>query len=76
VNKRRFIAGAICPQCKEVDKIVVYQDEGVDVRECVRCDYKDIQRFESSPNEPSTRVNKTRSERDTVAQAVQIKFVP
>lgn len=76
MNKRRFIAGAICPQCKEVDKIVIYQEKGVDVRECVRCDYKDIQTFASSPNEPATRVNKSRSEREAEEQPVQIKFIP
>lgn len=76
MNKRRFIAGAICPQCKELDKIVVYKEEGVDVRECVRCDYKETQRFESGPNEPTTRVNKSRSEREADAQPVQIKFIP
>ena len=76
MNKRRFIAGAICPQCREIDKIVIYTEEGVDVRECVRCDYKDVQSFKSAPSEPTTRVNKSRSEREEEAQPVQIKFVP
>ena len=76
MNKRRFIAGAICPKCKEIDKIVIYAEAGQDVRECVRCDYKDVQRFESAPTEPATRVSKTRSEREAENQPVQIKFVP
>ena len=76
MNKRRFIAGAVCPQCKEMDKIVLYKEEDTEVQECVRCDYKQVQRFRSSPTEPATRVSKTRSERAAEEQPVQIKFVP
>jgi uncharacterized metal-binding protein (TIGR02443 family) len=76
VNKGRFIAGAICPECKEVDKLKMYKDQGEDVRECVRCGYRDIQRLDQARAEPTTRVNKSRSERDAEVQPVQIKFVP
>ena len=38
---RRFIAGAVCPKCSEMDKTVMYSDEsGEEVRECVACGYK------------------------------------
>ena len=38
---RRFIAGTRCPKCNEADKTVLYtNDEGVDVRECVHCGFK------------------------------------
>ena len=36
---RRFIAGAVCPRCGEMDKLVV--DSETDQRECVRCGYRD-----------------------------------
>lgn len=38
--KKRFIAGAVCPQCKERDKTVVYQQADDEVSECVKCGYK------------------------------------
>lgn len=37
---RRFIAGAVCPKCAEMDKLVMFSnDEGEEVRECVACGY-------------------------------------
>ena len=38
---RRFIAGAVCPKCAEMDKTVMYRVSDVEqVRECVRCGFK------------------------------------
>lgn len=39
--KRQFIAGAICPRCAELDKIVVVSDGLASYRECVRCGFQD-----------------------------------
>ena len=39
--KKRFIAGAVCPRCGAMDKITMHQEEGVQVKECVACDYTD-----------------------------------
>ena len=37
---RRFIAGAVCPKCAEMDKTVMYtNDLGEEVRECVSCGF-------------------------------------
>ncbi|MDK2778245.1 MAG: YheV family putative metal-binding protein [Pseudomonadota bacterium] len=37
---RRFIAGAVCPKCSEMDKTVMYtNDNGDEVRECVSCGF-------------------------------------
>jgi uncharacterized metal-binding protein (TIGR02443 family) len=36
---KRFIAGAVCPQCQLADKIVVYQEADTAYCECVRCGY-------------------------------------
>jgi len=45
--QKRFIAGAVCPKCSEMDKLVMYKnEEGRDVRECVACDYRDVMQSE------------------------------
>ncbi|NVK37635.1 MAG: YheV family putative metal-binding protein [Gammaproteobacteria bacterium] len=45
--QKRFIAGAVCPKCSEMDKLVMYKnEEGRDVRECVACDYIDVMKSE------------------------------
>jgi uncharacterized metal-binding protein (TIGR02443 family) len=40
---KRFIAGAVCPQCQLQDKIVVYQAADTAYCECVRCGYRQQQ---------------------------------
>ena len=37
--RRRFIAGAVCPRCAQMDKIVV--DLDTDQRECVACGFNE-----------------------------------
>lgn len=39
MTPKRFIAGAVCPQCQLTDKIVVYQEADTAYCECVRCGY-------------------------------------
>ena len=39
MSRRRFIAGAVCPRCAAMDKIVV--DLDTDHRECVACGFSD-----------------------------------
>ena len=38
-TSKRFIAGAICPQCKELDVIFIYEREGSKYQACVECGY-------------------------------------
>lgn len=38
-GKRQFIAGARCPQCGQLDKIVMFERDGVKQVECVKCGY-------------------------------------
>jgi hypothetical protein len=59
VSKRRFIAGAVCPACSELDKIQMWDEDGVPHRECVACGYADTldARGNSVPKELPTRVN-------------------
>ncbi|WP_338353660.1 YheV family putative zinc ribbon protein, partial [Thalassolituus oleivorans] len=60
VRKRRFIAGAVCPKCAEMDKTVMFtNDEGEEVRECVSCGYSQTtseQAVEDQAKEIVTRV--------------------
>lgn len=56
-SQKRFIAGAACPKCAALDKIVMYQEDGKDYRECVACGFKDEMRFKQAPRELVTRVN-------------------
>lgn len=38
---KRFIAGAICPSCKEVDKLVMWSEDNLPHRECMACGFTD-----------------------------------
>ena len=76
MKNKRFIAGAHCPACKEVDKIFTYQTEEAGeskkYRACSRCDFLEELRFEDAPSELSTRVNRSRTEREQQTQQVRI----
>jgi len=41
--KKRFIAGAVCPRCSAMDRIVMFTTEKGTFRECVNCGYEDRQ---------------------------------
>ena len=55
---KRFIAGAVCPACSEMDKIQMWNVDGVPNRERVACGYADTldERGNSVPKELPTRV--------------------
>ena len=40
-QKKRFIAGAKCPQCQGHDTLYVYEQYSVQVVACVDCSYKE-----------------------------------
>ena len=57
---RRFIAGAVCPKCAEMDRLVTYINEEGSFRECVSCDYVNKlpdQDDQAALNALDTRVN-------------------
>jgi len=56
-SKKRFIAGAVCPRCSQMDKLVMYKQEGKTLRECVSCGFEDEMRFTNGRQELQTRVN-------------------
>jgi uncharacterized metal-binding protein (TIGR02443 family) len=74
VNRRRFIAGAVCPRCSAMDKIIV--DLDTDQRECVACGFSEA-RPEAGPKTPAselpTRVSRAAARRlDTPVQVVNL----
>ena len=47
--KKRFIAGAVCPGCGEMDVIQMFVNaSGAQQKECVECDYSEILASEPS----------------------------
>ncbi len=74
VGKKRFIAGAVCPACSAMDKIQMWDVDGVPNRECVACGFADTldAQGNSVPRELGTRVNVlTPKPADPKVQAVQ-----
>ena len=71
-HKRRFVAGAVCPRCSEMDKLVVYNEDGKDFRECVSCGFKEEMRFKPATQELETRVNVSADEKKEQVQVVKI----
>ncbi len=74
--KRRFIAGAVCPNCKEMDRLVLEtsdanDQEKVQRRLCVSCgfseDYKPSEnRYDSLPKGKREKTSPTSSISDVV----------
>ncbi|MEH6557691.1 MAG: YheV family putative zinc ribbon protein [Oceanicoccus sp.] len=77
---KRFIAGAVCPRCAEMDKLMMYQDtQQQQVRECVRCGYQDVM-TDNGPRkidaeEIVTRVNQPRIGEAPLAHEDEIQVV-
>ncbi|WP_331344131.1 YheV family putative zinc ribbon protein [Cellvibrio sp. UBA7661] len=71
-TKRRFVAGAVCPRCSEMDKLVVFNEDGKDYRECVACGYKEEMRFKPAARELETRVNQTEEDKRDAVQVINI----
>ncbi|MGO2509635.1 YheV family putative zinc ribbon protein [Vibrio hibernica] len=46
-SKKRFIAGAKCPTCKESDSLRVWEENNIEMVECVECDYLEQQTSEA-----------------------------
>jgi len=67
---RRFIAGAVCPQCRSVDRIVVEVLESDRCRRCVACGHTEALSEAVAP-EPATRFT-TRASDPTPVQTVRL----
>lgn len=79
VNRRRFIAGAVCPRCGEMDRVVVDLDS--DRRECTACGFSEARpgapdggrAGSEMPRELPTRVSRAAARRvETVAEPVTL----
>jgi uncharacterized protein len=70
--KKRFVAGAVCPECKTEDRIVLYRIDDLDYRECIQCGFKDQMHFKSPPRELETRVNVPVEQKNAETQVVKI----
>ena len=73
-QNRRFIAGAVCPRCSLMDKIVV--DLDTDARHCISCGFSE-ERPTAAPQGAApdlpTRVNRPAARRvETPAEAVRL----
>ncbi|MFT5691425.1 MAG: putative metal-binding protein (TIGR02443 family) [Oceanicoccus sp.] len=77
---KRFIAGAVCPRCAEMDKLLMYlNDQDQQVRECVRCNYQDVM-TENGPQQISaaeieTRVNQPRPGEESLGHEDEVHIV-
>ena len=71
-GRRRFIAGAVCPRCSVMDRIVVDLDR--DERECVACGFSEGRPVDSDATpELPTRVSRGAARRvETPAEAVTL----
>lgn len=72
---KRFIAGAVCPKCSELDKLVMFKEEEKQYRECVSCGFRDEMLINGVGRELETRVNQTAEERDAVVQVLDINHL-
>ncbi len=69
---RRFIAGAVCPRCGKMDKIVV--DMEIQARECIDCGFSEGRPEDIAPAaELPTRVSRAAARRvETPAEPVTL----
>ena len=70
--QKRFIAGAVCPKCGAMDRLVIFTQDDQNHRECVECGFSDVMRFQQNPRELETRVNVTEAEKEAQTQVVKI----
>ncbi|PVY77438.1 hypothetical protein C8D92_103123 [Tamilnaduibacter salinus] len=74
-SPKRFIAGAVCPRCGAMDRLMMHRDGDHQYRECIDCGFEDAQSLvEDAAPEPETRVNRRDpSEQHTVEPVVFFK---
>lgn len=72
MKNKRFIAGAQCPSCGQLDKIFTYTENEQKFRACVRCEFSEQLAFDVPPGELGTRVNRTIKQRDEEITPVRL----
>jgi len=78
---KRFIAGAVCPRCAAMDRIVAYTDEDQrQVRECVTCGFneklREVDAVAAQAPEPETRTTRKKIPLTEQIKAQPIRFYP
>lgn len=74
--QRRFIAGAVCPRCAQMDKTIMYDNaDGERVRECVSCGYRDALDVNGNPTELVTRVNQPRAGEKPLTHEDEVRVI-
>ena len=69
-QRPRFVAGAVCPNCQEMDRMVI--DGSTDERRCIACGFVEA-RPDAGATMPATRVTRAAARRvDTEAEAVRL----
>jgi uncharacterized protein len=69
---KRFIAGAVCPKCGAMDRLVIFNEDGKQFRECVNCDFADEMKLSYPGRELTTRVNRTEEEKNSEISPVKL----
>ena len=73
--RKRFVAGAVCPSCQEMDKIIVLLDSQPQTRECVVCGYSDSLDENGNITELPTRVNKPVDGEESLAYQADVQIL-
>ena len=69
---KRFVAGAKCPQCQAVDKVMMFRKAGIQYQVCISCGYQEEMVFERAFRELETRVNRTPDDRRDETTVVRL----
>ena len=72
MSTKRFIAGAVCPRCGEMDRLVSYTNDDGTFKECVNCDFEEKQLVQVDPGEMETRVNQLTEEEALDESPIQV----
>lgn len=76
--KRRFIAGAVCPKCRALDRIVIETGDTESRRSCVDCDFSEVlddsadDAAGSGSNLPPSRLLRPASSKDVAPSPVRL----
>ncbi len=71
-SPKRFIAGAVCPKCAEMDRLVSYRNEEGTFKECVACGFIEKQIVQVAQSELETRVNHLPEDASDALEEVQV----
>lgn len=57
-ERKRFIAGAVCPRCGVQDRIVMFTEGSAQLRECIDCGFSDQQPEPGADTLPEGRLDR------------------